>query len=210
MKKELLNFLICNPKPYVTGCDLLMLLDKSDASRKAIIKRAVLEKYFNRLYRDLYLIQKIPNKPLPDLFEIAQLIWGPSYISFESALSFHGWIPEAVYTTTSACIHRSKTIENSLGYFQYEVVAQNAFSLGVYFYENHDSHFFIADPWKALADMIYSRNKKWTSLKAISEDLRIELDTLIDSDTKLLENVAQNYPNIRVRKILKKIHQILT
>ncbi len=42
-------------------------------------------------------------------FLLAGSIYGPSYISFEYALSFYGLIPEAVYTVTSATFEKKKS-----------------------------------------------------------------------------------------------------
>ena len=39
---------------------------------------------------------------------LAGSIYGPSYLSFEFALSFYGMIPEAVYTFTSATYDKKK------------------------------------------------------------------------------------------------------
>ena len=39
---------------------------------------------------------------------LAQAIYGPSYLSFNYALSRHGLIPEAVYTYTSATCFKNK------------------------------------------------------------------------------------------------------
>ena len=39
---------------------------------------------------------------------LAGSIYGPSYISFEYALSYYGLIPEAVYTVTCATFEKKK------------------------------------------------------------------------------------------------------
>ncbi len=46
----------------------------------------------------------------PDInpYCLAASIYGPSYISFDTALSFHRLIPEAVYEITSATLKRSR------------------------------------------------------------------------------------------------------
>jgi hypothetical protein len=36
-----------------------------------------------------------------DPLELAQLVHGPGYVSLETALSHHGWIPEGVYAITN-------------------------------------------------------------------------------------------------------------
>src|SRR5205809_155490 len=110
MHATLLETLVQWPKCFITGTDLAVIFDKSYDSRHAIIKRLVQAKILIKLQNDLYLIKESLRKTLLDSFELAQLIWGPSYISFESALGYHGWIPEAVYTITSACSKKGKTV----------------------------------------------------------------------------------------------------
>ncbi len=80
-------------KNYISGVDLQNILDKSSDSRHAIIKRAIQKGYLVPIRRDLFLISNFKNH-LVNSFEIATIIYGPSYISFESALSYHGWIPK--------------------------------------------------------------------------------------------------------------------
>ena len=50
---------------------------------------------------------------------LANLIYGPSYISFESALGYYGLIPEKVTRTTSACLKRNKHLKTPIGEFVY-------------------------------------------------------------------------------------------
>ena len=62
---------------------------------------------------------------------LAGSIYGPSYISFEYALSFYGMIPEAVYTVTSATFEKKKKkkFETAFGTFTYRDVLQRHFLL---------------------------------------------------------------------------------
>lgn len=106
MNISFLEILLNWPKSYISGIDLHYILDKTADSRQAIIKRAVRKGYLIPIRRDLYLIKNTKGVPL-NSFEIAPIIYGPSYVSFESALSYHGWIPEAVRTTTCASVKRA-------------------------------------------------------------------------------------------------------
>lgn len=207
MNKLLLENLIRWPKSYITGTDLRIILDKTKDSRKGIIKRTIKEGYLERLKENIFLIQKIPNKPLPDRFELAEIIYGPSYISFESALSVHGWIPEAVYTTCSATVKQSKNFKTSLGAFSYEKIPEGIFSIGISHRKNENSIYFLADPWKALADLIYSRKKDWPNLEGLSNDLRIEYETMKISNLEVLSTVTKSYPNKRTRNVLATIEK---
>jgi predicted transcriptional regulator of viral defense system len=64
---------------------------------KGFIKKVIKGFY---IFSDLELNEKV-------LFEIANRIYSPSYISFETALFWHGLIPESVYGITSASTRRT-------------------------------------------------------------------------------------------------------
>lgn len=202
MNENFLKVLLNWPKPYISGTDLHCILGKSDDSRQAIIKRAVNKGTLIPIRRDLYRIKNERNPPL-NSFEIASIIYGPSYVSFESALSCHGWIPEAVRTTTSASVKRSREFETPIGVFSYEHIPIKAFPFGV---EQHKQGtaitLFIASPIKALADMIYSRNRAWESVNDLSEDLRIDPESFQDIDKTIFTELIKNYPSQRVKNTL--------
>ena len=151
--------------------------------------------------KDLYLI-KNSRTPLVNSFEISTIIYGPSYVSFESALSYHGWIPEAVRTTTCATVKRAKEFETPLGIFSYEHIPIEAFSFGVEQHQQGPLTLFIASPVKALADIIYARKRIWTSIDDLFEDLRIDIESFQNSDKKVLIELIKNYPSPSVKKIL--------
>jgi len=209
MNKSIFEILLHWPRPYISGVDLLLRLDKTRDSRYGIIKRATKEGYIIQIRRDLYLI-KNANQPTLNSFQIAPVIYGPSYVSFESALSYHGWIPEAVRTTTCATVKRAKKFETPLGIYSYEHIPIRAFQFGV---EQHVSRHgvtsFIASPIKALADLIYARKRFWTTVEGLSEDLRIEIEYLEKSDRNLIEGLIMSYPSARVKKMLQIIQERL-
>ena len=209
MNRELLTQLIHWPKPYISGTNLQSLLGKSRASRQGILKRAVKAEDLIRIKRDLYLISnKICSKKL-DLFEFAQLIYGPSYISVESALRFYQWIPEAVYTVTSVCFKPSKTFNTPVAYFSFERIRPKIYFVGLKHYQREQASFFIAEPWKALADFIYLRKKSWDNVDGLVMDMRIEPETLLQSDLRLLDDLCKQYPCQRTRQVLSTLHKVL-
>jgi predicted transcriptional regulator of viral defense system len=201
MNRHFLEILLNWLKPYISGIDLHYILDKSSDSRHAIIKRAIQKGYLIPIRRDLYLI-KNSKKTLLNSFEIATIIYGPSYVSFESALSYHGWIPEAVRTTTCASVKRAKEYETPIGIFSYEHIPIKAFSFGVEQHQQGALTLFIASPVKALADIIYARKRTWETIDDLSEDLRIEPESFQNSDRKLLTELIENYPSLRVKNAL--------
>ena len=112
---------------------------------------------------------------------LAGAIYGPSYLSFDYALSVHALIPEAVYGTyTSATFRKGKTkrYENAFGTFLYRDVPAAVYPLGMEIkVEGGGSSYQIASPEKALCDKLYSLSPVY-SVRALKEllfdDLRID------------------------------------
>src|SRR3546814_12610637 len=55
----------------------------------------------------------------PEPFLLANHIFGPSYVSVETALSYYGLIPERVYETTSMTTQAPRKFNTPLGTFTY-------------------------------------------------------------------------------------------
>lgn len=202
MKKKLLEILKDWPKNYISSNELRVKLQASYFSIHSLLNRCVKGKHLMRLKQDFYLITEKVRVSKPSLFELASVLYGPSYISFESALSYHGLIPEAVFTTTSATSKRSRNIETEIGSFSYYHIPIKVFHIGVSNTLDYCSNIFIADPFKALADMIYVKKKSWSNIIALSNDLRIDIENLQFSDLELLDKLAKTYPNNRTKKVL--------
>jgi len=116
-----------------------------------------------------------------DGFLLASYIYGPSYLSFEYALSYHNLIPERVVVYTNATFNKrkSKSYQNHFGLYTYRDVPNAAFPFSVKAHEEDGYAYFIATPEKALCDLLYIR-KPVTSIKELKmvlfEDLRINKD----------------------------------
>jgi hypothetical protein len=209
-KNDLQNILLTWPKAFINDTDLLILLNCSPNARYSLIKRAMQSGWLIQLKKGFYLIGKPYKASHPNLFEIAPLLYGPSYISLESALSYHQWIPEAVYTTTCATIQRAKRFKTAVGLFSFMRVPTPHFYLGVDRIESTNGIFLLASPWRALADYVYIYKKLWGKRSDMALDLRIESDSLLTSDEALLKELSEKYPSVRVRAQLKILLEIAT
>lgn len=137
---------------------------------------------------------------------LAGSIYGPSYISFEYALSYHGLIPETVYTITCAAFEKKKKkkYETTFGTFTYRDVPSAAFPLelkmvqeGAYFYR-------IAEPEKALCDKLYTMPPAANIKKLavmLTEDLRIDESELWKLDTEKTDMLSTRYRSTNVKKL---------
>lgn len=183
-----------------------------DSTTKAIyngISRSLHSKEFLKLKRGLYVFGTRYQKGNVSQFAIANKMYTPSYVSFESALSFHNLIPEAVYITTSACqLRKKKEFTTHLGKFSYDYIPCSPFFAGVESQKN-SSNTLVADAIKALFDLIYVRRLKYDSLKHLEEDLRIDLNefkTHVDRYTvKDLESLAQSYKKKNVTQFFQTL-----
>lgn len=88
------------------------------------------------------------------LFEIANRIYSPSYISFEMGLFYYHLIPESVYGITSASSRRTYKFKTPIAEFNYKTIKPELFfGYDIIRYDN--KYFKIASPEKAILDYFY-------------------------------------------------------
>lgn len=88
------------------------------------------------------------------LFFAANKLYSPSYVSLESALSWHGFIPEGVFQVTSCSTRKTQSFETPLGSFTYRHIKPTLF-FGYQLEEWNNHHFVIAEPEKTVIDYLY-------------------------------------------------------
>jgi len=192
------------PGDIFTDTFLKNYLYGTEDSRYSLVKRWLKQGKIIRLKKGLYVLGEKNRKKGLNLFQAAQMLYGPSYISLESALSYHGWIPEAVRTVTSAVAKRGREIRTPVGVFSYTPVKFSNFFAGVARVENEGGVFLMASPWRALADYIYAYRKTWKGLKPVVEDLRIDPENFKNTDFKELEELYNSAQNSRVKVFIEK------
>lgn len=207
MNKILTNKFRDHATNIITDVDLGLLIDGTPHSRYSKIKRLVLQEKLIHIKRGLYLLTESLGHPeKPHRFEVAQYLYPPSYISFESALSYHQLIPEQVYTVTSASTKRSKEFKTPLGVFSYSRLPAENFYTEVELININNYRFFMAKPWKALCDYVYC-NKQWQELTSLLESLRIEktaLPMIKYDEINMLEDYYQSSKLSRFFKNIKR------
>ena len=136
---------------------------------------------------------------------LANLIYGPSYISLEYALHYHGLIPERVCAVTSVTSGRSRRFLTPVGLFSYWRIPVNAFSAGMDQFDLGDGRYFLmAGPEKALCDKIQQdRGATGAAQEELREylvgQLRVEEEGLALLDPRRIEEFGAGY---RSRKLL--------
>ncbi len=150
-----------------------------------------------RLKKGLFVVAPKVSKSEISRELIANHLYGPSYISLESALSYYGLIPERVYSVRSVTTKRAKQYLTPLGKFDYPKVPENYFSIGIQQEQTESkSIFLIASPEKALCDMILlTSGLRLQSVKAVKtyleENLRIDLSEKKDWNTEIIRECSE-------------------
>lgn len=187
-----------------------MLLDglKDYASPKAKLSRMAKRGECFPIIKGLY--ETDPDVP-PYL--LAGSIYGPSYISFEFALSFYGLIPEKVYTVTSATFEKKKKKKyvTPFGTFTYRDVPSSAFPLGIRVIQEGDYFYRIAEPEKALCDQLYAMPpvaniRELRSL--LTEFLRIEEADLKKLNQKTIRGYSEAYHSTNIKRLCSLLRRI--
>lgn len=149
-----------------------------------------------RVKKGLYLFgDQLRRRPY-SLELLANLVYGPSFVSLDSALSFHGLIPERVEATTSVTTKRPKTFDTPVGSFIYRQAPIGYFHIGMDWVEEGDVAFLIATPERALADKI--RDDRGHPLRSqadvaryLFDDLRIDREEFEQMAPDLLVKLAE-------------------
>ena len=168
---------------------------KDYASPRAKITRMLKDGELVKIRRGIFLPGDARNFSRKSL---AGIIYGPSYISFETAMSYHGMIPEKVNAITSATFNKNKNkhFKTPLGDFFYYYLPPSVYPYSVTCNEENGMNFLLASPEKALCDQIY-RSCKVACAKELRELLienwRIEPETLNKLDLKTIRFIAPLY-----------------
>ncbi|MCX5699829.1 MAG: hypothetical protein NTX01_09095 [Candidatus Omnitrophica bacterium] len=153
--------------------------------------------YIRKVIRGYYIFA---DKALDEkvLFEIANRIYAPSYVSFEMALAYYGLIPESVYGITSASTRKTSHFKTPLGAFIYRTIRPKLY-FGFDFLKNQEKLFKLASPEKSFLDLFYIK----TELRdeASFEELRINRKVFL----KLMnQNTINDYLGVYGQVSLKR------
>lgn len=167
------------------------------------VKNGNLIKIINGLYE---------TDPNVQGYLLAGSIYGPSYLSFDFALSYYGLIPEKVtaYTSATCGKKKKKQYDNHFGTFLYRDVPVNVYPLGINIIEEGEYVYQIATPEKALCDKLYTLNpiKNMKELEIILfNDLRIDVEELNKFNVNDLEEISNSYHSTNVDLLFRYIRR---
>ena len=148
-----------------------------------------------RLKRGLYVVSPDESGKLLSTELIANHIYGPSYISMESALRYYGLIPESVHIIRSMTTKRSRVFENAVSKFEYINCSGEYYPIGINQKIGEDYSFLIASPEKALCDLIsYTPAVRPRFISALriylEEDIRLDMEAFYSMDVNIFRECS--------------------
>ncbi len=189
------------------------LLGGSDARRYGLVNRALKVGELLQVRRGLYLLSNDHRTMPAHPFALAQHIVPGSYVSAESALSFHGWIPEGVHSVLSVTA-RGKSVNyehDRLGKFEFRrmTVKPGYFLQSVARHELQHQVALIAEPMRALLDLVYLRKLPWAGLDYLFEGLRIDEQAIKAVSSNLISQLLDVYKGTREQMFIDKLLRAL-
>jgi predicted transcriptional regulator of viral defense system len=148
-----------------------------------------------RVKKGLYFLPEPYGATLNKIL-LSNLIYGPSYVSYEYALSYWGVIPEKVEEVTAVTNKRKKRFQTPIGVFSYKYLNNRIFSVGKVLINDGDVSSIIASKEKSLCDKIATVKEIDTAEDAVTyleTDLRIDWDEIRDLDVSELKSIMMHY-----------------
>jgi len=156
-----------------------------------------------RVRKGLYVFGERYRRTLVSREVLANLIYGPSYISLDYALSIHGLIPERVTEVTCMTAGEKRRFTTPFGVFSYRPLSLRRYAPGIDWAGEGEARYLLASPEKALVDKVWSdprfrptRQSDFDSY--LLADLRLDEDRLAALDFGRIDNIASAYASGKV------------
>ena len=151
------------------------------------------DKLVIRLKRGLYVASPDESGRILERNLIANHLYGPSYVSFLTALRDYGLIPERVHLVQSMTTKHKRCFLTPIYNFRYENCSPEYFPIGVVPHREDGVTYLIASPEKALCDLInYTSGLVLRSKKDVEcyldYDMRFDMDALQTFDITILQD----------------------
>lgn len=148
-----------------------------------------------RIKKGLYVFGENWRLSPLNLEPIANLIYGPSCISFEYALSRYGLLAERSVVITSLTLGDTKLFSTPIGTFEYRAIDRKKFKIGIEYRDlGKEGGYFIASREKALVDLVY----RTVGLRTL-EQLRY----FLFEEMRMDESLFRNFDFHKLHEILK-------
>lgn len=163
------------------------------------------------LKRGLYVAGADWRKEPLSLPLVANRLYGPSCVSLEYALAWHGLIPEQVHEVTSVCVRRGRVMENAVGRFSYYSIPAELFPIGMQLEQHGNSiAFLMAGPEKALCDKVMLTRhlhacSRSSMREFLFEDMRMDHDALATIDLDIVDQYVAAGHKPRQMQALRRV-----
>ncbi|MDY6951488.1 MAG: hypothetical protein SWE60_08250 [Thermodesulfobacteriota bacterium] len=195
--------------------DYQVLLDVLAGYRKPRdkITRILASGAIVRVKKGLYCFGEAFRKEPLSREYLANLIYGPSYVSLDYALSLHGLIPERVEIVTSVTTGRSRDFDTPFGVFSYRMLKSHRYAVGAVIERAGNTSFLVASPEKALVDKVWI-DKRFSGLRLsdyeayLAGDLRIARQSLSRFDDSRLQVIAAAYDSAKINNLVQYLNRL--
>jgi len=197
----------------ISQTQLTSMLDGTPQRRYNLVNRALRHGELMQLRRGLYLLAPHLQSQPPHSFVLAQALQPGSYVSFETALSFHGWIPESVPVTLSVLPGRRRLEFDlmTLGLFRfYPLALQRGHFLAAV-----DRHVFashaglVAQPMRALLDIVCLRKLEGDDIKTLIPSMRIDVELVRQTPACTWHALQQIYTHKRAANAIEVLQKVI-
>lgn len=166
-----------------------------------------------RIKKGIYIFGELFARQPHSLETLANIMYGPSYVSLEWALQTYGMIPERVVEVTSVTFKRPQKYKTPIGRFSYFHRPLHAYSIGLVHKQiSKYQSYLIATPEKALADQLIIRRGRVSTHKELQEilfeDFRIEEEDLKKLDISLLKKINEAYPHSTITYLINLLQRL--
>jgi len=158
-----------------------------------------------RLRRGVYVLARPYRKVDPHPFLLANALRGNSYVSLQSALAYHGLIPEHVPVVTSVTTSRPENLQTGLGGYSFRHLRPVHFFGYLRQEVARGLEAFVATPEKALLDLVYLT--PGGGREAYLRELRLQNAGILDEER--LRECARRFAKPKLENAVEAILRIL-
>ena len=184
-KTDFIDIIQLLSQPEIDYASLMVLLGNDYQAPARKLQELIKGGYFIRLKKGFYVLnpKKSGKSFRPEV--VANLLYGPSYLSLEYALAHYGLIPERVLEMTSVTSAKNKIYKTKLGTYSYQHLSRDLYPQFTKLEILKDGgSYLIATPEKALFDFLVLKTND------------LEFNSSSDLTHYLENNLRINWPEL--------------
>lgn len=187
------------------GSDVAEILSVSPKAMRNQLTRWKKQGLLIELKRGLYVLSRDERQAPLSKEVAAAIIYQPSYISLEFAMSHYKMIPERVSAVTSITTRKTRSFRNEEGSFIYRNLKPSLYFGFAAKKDEYGYPYFIAEPEKALLDYLYLNLGRITpdDKDFFTGSLRLQNRSIINR--KKLNSYARRFGVKKLGRILEQL-----